>query len=104
VICVVEKGSDRTPLDWARIPVSGLKRRIGSLIEVGLRHPDLPQRSRRAIRCSKIEQCARSFMRAKRARNTIKSGRCGAGVVRSGMRQDHRVGLCVRKTESAPNT
>src|SRR6266567_2033474 len=40
-------------------------------------------------------------MRAKRARNTIKSGRRGAGIVRSGMRQDHRVGLGVRKTEGS---
>jgi hypothetical protein len=101
VICVVEKGPDRTPLDWARIPVSGLERRIGSLVEVGFRHPDLPQRSGRAIQCRKIKQCARSFMRAKRARNTIKGGRCGAGIVRSGMRQDHSVGFCVRKTEGS---
>ncbi len=40
-------------------------------------------------------------MRAKRARNTIKSGRRGAGIVCSGMRQDHRVGLGVRKTEGS---
>src|SRR6476646_2185464 len=101
VICVIEKGPDRTPLDCARIPVSGLERRIGSLVEVGFRHPDLPQRSGRAIQCRKIKQCARSFMRAKRARHTIKGGRCGAGIVRSGMRQDHGVGFCVRKTEGA---
>src|SRR6266404_7956040 len=55
VICVVEKGSDRIPLDWARIPVSGLKRPIGRFVEIGPRHPDLLQRGRSAIRCSKIE-------------------------------------------------
>ena len=72
VIGVVEKRPDRIPLDWTRIPVSGLERRIGRLVEVGLRHPDLPQRGRRAIHCRKIEQCARSIMsrqaRARRGR------------------------------------
>src|SRR5258705_9690980 len=40
-------------------------------------------------------------MRAECARDTMKGGRCGAGIVRSGMRQDHRVGLGVRKTEAS---
>src|SRR5256885_11468468 len=40
-------------------------------------------------------------MRAKRARNTIKSRRCGAGVIRSGMGQDYRVGLGVWKTKGS---
>ena len=40
-------------------------------------------------------------MHAKRARDTIKGGRCCAGIIRSGMRQDHGVGFCVRKTEAS---
>ena len=101
MIGIVEKGPDRIPLDWTRIPVSGLQRRIGRLVEVGPRHPDLPQRGRRAILCRKIKQCARSFMRAKCARDTIEGGRRGAGIVRGRMRQDHGVGLGVRKTEGS---
>jgi hypothetical protein len=36
VIGILEKGPDRIPLDWARIPVSGLERCIGSFVEIGL--------------------------------------------------------------------
>jgi len=49
--------------------------------------------------CCKIEQCARSFIRAKRIRNTAESGRCRVGVVRRRVRQDHGVGLGVWKAE-----
>src|SRR3954451_9166306 len=51
--------------------------------------------------CRKIEQAARSFLRAKRMRDPVESNRCRAGVVRRRMWQDHGMGLGVWKAEGS---
>src|SRR6202140_4142787 len=101
VIGVVQEFPNRVPLDGARIPIRGFHHCVGGFVQIGLRHTNLAKRGRSSIRCSKIEQGLRSMVCTKRASHATDGNRRTSGVVSHRMRQDHSVGFCVRKTESA---